>query len=66
MPHTIATLAASLADARAKRAEQKRLRDELASYSSPNERAELEAIIGRHHPEVRELLAQQAGLRSVA
>ncbi len=62
----IATLAASLADARTKRAERQRLREELASFSSPNERAELEAIIARSTPEARELLMQQAGLRSVA
>lgn len=66
MLQPIATLVSSLADARTKRAEQRRLRDELASYSTPAERAELDAIIARHTPEVRALLAQQAGLRSVA
>ena len=66
MPYPLATLAASLSDARAKRVAQKRLRDELTSFSSPNERAELDAILERHNPEVRELLARQAGLRSVA
>lgn len=62
----IVTLAASLSDARAKRAERHRLRAELASYTSPNERAELEAIMARSTPQARALLAQQAGLRAVA
>ena len=66
MPHAITHLAASLADARAARAEQKRLRDELASFRTPAERAELDEILARSTPEVRELLAQQAGLRTVA
>ena len=66
MPHAITHLAASLADARAARAEQKRLRDELASFRTPAERTELDEILARSTPEVRELLARQAGLRSVA
>lgn len=66
MLHPIAHLTASLADARAARAEQKRLRDELESFRSPAERAELDEILARSTPEVRALLAQQAGLRSVA
>jgi len=66
MLYPLVTLAASLSDARTKRAERQRLRAELASYSSPNERAELEAIIARSTPQARALLAQQAGLRVVA
>ena len=45
MPFSLTTLATrgvtSLSDARAARAEQKRLRDELASFRTPTERAEL-------------------------
>ena len=66
MLRPIAHLTTSLADARAARAEQKRLRDELESFRSPAERAELDEILARSTPEVRALLAQQAGLRSVA
>ena len=36
---------------RAERAERNRLRAELASYRTPAERADLEAILERHTPE---------------
>lgn len=66
MLYPIVTLGASLVEARRTRAEQKRLRAELASFRTPAERAELDAIIARSTPETRAQLAQQAGLRSVA
>ena len=43
---------------RAERAERARLRAELASYSTPSERADLEAMLARHSAaEVAELEA---------
>jgi len=36
---------------RAERAQRARLRAEIASYRSPAERAELEAMLARHTPE---------------
>jgi hypothetical protein len=36
---------------RAERAERNRLRAEIASYRTPAERADLEAILARHTPE---------------
>ncbi len=36
---------------RAERAERNRLRAELASYRTPSERADLEAMLARHTPE---------------
>ena len=65
MPFSLTTLAtrgvASLADARAARAEQKRLCAELDSYRTPAERAELDAILARHTTEQLETLAQATG-----
>ena len=57
---------ASLADARAARAEQKRLRAELDSYTTPAELAELGAILGRHTTDELEQLAQATGRPSAA
>ncbi len=59
---TLTALAADLAarrrDRRAQRAERDRLRAELASYRTPAERADLEAMLARHRPdEVAELEA---------
>jgi hypothetical protein len=39
-----------------RRRTQRRLKDELASYRTPAERAELEAILERHDTSVAELL----------
>ena len=65
MPFSLTTLAtrgvASLADARAARVEQQRLRAELDSYRTPAERAELDAILARHNSEDLELLARATG-----
>lgn len=65
MPFSLTTLttrgAASLSDARAVRAEQKRLRAELDSYGTPAERAELDAILARHTTEELEVLARATG-----
>lgn len=57
---------ASLADARAARAEQKRLRAELDSYRTPAERAELDAIMSRHTADELEVLALATGRRYAA
>lgn len=65
MPIPLATLVTrgvtSLSDARAARAEQKRLRAELDSYRTPAERAELDAILARHTTDELEVLAQATG-----
>ena len=59
---TLATRsAASLAEARTLRAEQRRVRAELDSYRTPAERAELDAILARHSSEELELLARATG-----
>ncbi len=46
-----ATGRARIRDRRETRAARNRLRAELASYSTPSERAELEAILARHSAE---------------
>ncbi len=53
--------AASLADARAARTEQRRLRAELDSYRTPAERADLDAILGRHTTDDLEVLSRATG-----
>ena len=63
---TLARPQTSFADARRRRAAQKQLRAELASYRTPAERAELDAILSRHTEQEHELLAAQAGTRSFA
>ncbi len=57
---------ASLGDARAARAEQKRLRAELDSYRTPAERADLDAILARHSTDELQVLAQATGRRYAA
>lgn len=57
---------ATFADRRRRRAAQQRLRAELASYRTPAERAELDAILSRHTAQEHDLLAEQAGTRSYA
>ena len=70
MPFSLTTLAtrgvASLADARAARTEQKRLRAELDSYRTPAERAELDAILARHSTDDLRVLAHATGRRYAA
>ena len=65
MPLSLTTLttrrAASLADARAARIAQKRLRAELDSYRTPAERAELDAILSRHTSDELATLEQATG-----
>jgi hypothetical protein len=67
---TVATLRDALAARRAVRRERQQLERELASYSTPAERLELEAMIDRHSPEetreVRDILARQAVERAGA
>jgi hypothetical protein len=67
---TVTTLRDALAARRAQRQARRRLERELASYSSPAERLELEAMIDRHSPEetreVRDILARQTVARSFA
>ena len=57
---------ASFADHRRRRAAQQQLRAELASYRTPAERAELDAILSRHTEQEHDLLAERAGTRSYA
>jgi hypothetical protein len=53
--------AARIRARRAERAERNRLRAELASYRTPAERADLEAMFARHTPE--EIADLEARLR---
>ena len=48
---TLTTSAARFRARRAERAERNRLRAEHASYQTPAERADLEAMLARHTPE---------------
>lgn len=70
MPFSLTTLAtrgvASLSDARAARTERIRLCAELDSYRSPAERAELDAILGRHTTDELATLEQATGGRYAA
>ena len=50
-PETITTLRAQLAERRMVRQRNKRIEEELASYTSPAERLELDAILSRHTAE---------------
>ena len=50
-PETITNLRTQLAERRIVRQRSKRLEEELASYSTPAERLELDAIFGRHTAE---------------
>jgi hypothetical protein len=56
----------AVTDARRRRAAQQRLRAELASYRTPSERAELDAILSRHTEQEHDLLAARAGTRAYA
>jgi hypothetical protein len=58
--------ASSLSQARATRSERKRLCAELDSYSTPAERAELDAILARHTHDELQTLAQATGWRYAA
>ena len=50
-PSLTASAAARFRTRRAERAQRNRLRAELASYRTPAERADLEAMLARHTPE---------------
>ncbi len=50
-PETITNLRTHLAERRMIRQRSKRLEEELASYSTPAERLELDAILSRHTAE---------------
>jgi len=59
LPSLTATATARFRARRAERAERNRLRAEIASYRTPAERADLEAILARHTPdEVADLSAR--------
>ena len=57
---------ASMAAARAARAERNRLRAELDSYRTPAEKAELGAVLGRSTAEQLDLLVARSGRREYA
>ena len=67
MPFPLAPLAtrraAARSQARAARTERARLRAELASFSTPAERAELAAVLSRSTSDERADLAAATGLR---
>jgi hypothetical protein len=50
-PETISTLRTQLAERRLVRQRNKRLEEELASFNTPAERLELDAILSRHTAE---------------
>jgi hypothetical protein len=50
-PETITALRTQLAERRMVRQRNRRLEEELASYSTPSERLELDAILSRHTAE---------------
>jgi hypothetical protein len=59
LPSLTATATARFRARRAERAERNRLRAEIASYRTPAERADLEAMLARHTPdEVADLRAR--------
>ena len=59
LPSLTATATARFRARRAERAERNLLRAEIASYRTPAERADLEAILARHTPdEVADLRAR--------
>jgi hypothetical protein len=59
LPSLTATAAARFRARRAERAERNRLRAEIASYRTPAERADLDAMLARHTPdEVADLRAR--------
>ena len=59
---TISTLRTQLAERRMVRQRSRKLEEELASYSTPAERLELDAILSRHtEEEVAELEAMLRG-----
>ena len=70
MSFPLATLAtrpvASLQAARTRRAERRQLRAELDSYSTPTERAELDAVLARHTERELSDLAARSGRRFAA
>jgi hypothetical protein len=64
MPAPLPLLSPSrLRATRAARAWQRRLRDDLDSYRTPSERAELDAILSRHTEAELEQLDRLAGRR---
>jgi len=67
-PETITNLRTHLAERRLVRQRNKRIEEELASYSTPAERLELDAILSRHTAEeiaqLEEMLGRSAMWRS--
>ena len=66
MPKTLIHVADSLAHHRADRAQRHQLEHELAAYSTPADRADLEALLDQYPDAdaepVREILSRQAHL----
>ena len=64
---TISTLRTQLAERRMVRQRSKRIEEELASYNTPSQRLELEAILSRHTAEEIEelegMLNRQSAVR---
>jgi hypothetical protein len=56
MTSTITRLNDALRQSAERRRTRRRLEDELASFRTPAERAELDAILERHHTSVADLL----------
>jgi len=56
MTNTITRLNDTLRRSAERRRARRRLEDELASFRTPAERAELDALLERHHTSVADLL----------
>jgi hypothetical protein len=66
----IAGLRTTLADRKTARTRRRRLERDLATFTTPAQRWELEAIMGRYSPaetrEIRRILDAQAGTRAAS
>jgi hypothetical protein len=60
-PESITALRTQLAERRLVRQRNRRLEEELASYSTPSERLELDAILSRHTAEEISQLEEMLG-----
>jgi chromosome segregation and condensation protein ScpB len=64
-PESITNLRSQLAERRMVRQRSRRLEEELASYNTPAERLELDAILGRHTSEEIAELEEMLGRPSI-
>jgi hypothetical protein len=60
MNHTLSGVRSRMRSAAERRQRVRRLREELQSYRTPAERAEIEAILARHHTTLSDMLRRAA------